>query len=249
MEKERNINLKLNYKDTIINATLIYRKRKNITIEIKPKDNVKIISPLNVPRKNIEQLVIDKGDWILQKLEEYKGMEDINSVKNYKSGEKLYYLGKEHILKINKLNSRKLVNPEIYIYDNNIIFNTNNDNEVYIKDKLKKWYKKESEKIILERLIRYKENSTIMMQLTPSSLKVKEQKKRWGTCTSKKDIYLNSKIVMARPKSIDYILVHEFSHLVHMNHSKDFYRFVESIMPDYKIEEAWLKQNSHKLFL
>ncbi|MGL5313289.1 MAG: M48 family metallopeptidase [Peptostreptococcaceae bacterium] len=248
MNKEKSINLELDYKETIIKAILIYRERKNITIEIKPKDKIKIISPLNIPRKNIEQLVINKGDWILKKLDEYKNMDDFNVEKEYKNGEKFYYLGKEYTLVINKVNNNRL-NPQVYIENNNIIIKTYNIDEEYIKENLKKWYKKESERVILDRLQRCREYSPIMMKLNPRSIKVKEQKKRWGSCTSKRDIYINSKIVMARPSSIDYILIHEFSHLVHMNHSKDFYNLVESIMPEYKKEEKWLKLNSYKLFI
>jgi predicted metal-dependent hydrolase len=54
---------------------------------------------------------------------------------------------------------------------------------------------------------------------------------------------------MARISSIDYILVHEFSHLVHMNHSKDFYSLVKKIMPSYIEEEDWLKENSYNVKL
>ncbi len=54
---------------------------------------------------------------------------------------------------------------------------------------------------------------------------------------------------MAKIDAIDYILVHEFSHLVHMNHSNDFYEFVKEIMPNYKEQEKWLKDNSYKLKL
>ena len=54
---------------------------------------------------------------------------------------------------------------------------------------------------------------------------------------------------MAKKEAIDYILVHEFSHLVHMNHSKDFYNLVQKIMPNYKKEEKWLRENSYKLTL
>ena len=89
----------------------------------------------------------------------------------------------------------------------------------------------------------------MMMKLIPSKLRVKEQKKRWGTCTSKRAIYINSKISMVRKEAIDYILIHEFSHLVHMNHSKDFYSLVKQMMPNYKEQEKWLKENSYKLKL
>ena len=54
---------------------------------------------------------------------------------------------------------------------------------------------------------------------------------------------------MLRVDVIDYILVHEFSHLVHMNHSKYFYNFVSEILPDFRERERWLRENSYKFNL
>ncbi|HSQ89744.1 SprT family zinc-dependent metalloprotease [Romboutsia sp.] len=248
MGKDKNKNeLCVTYKDRYIKSSVIYRKRKNITIIIKPKDNITIISPPNVDEKILKDLLIEKGGWILKKLEEYKDISDFNEEKEIKSGSKLFYLGEEYVLEI--ININKLPKPNIFINENKIILQTSNLESEYIKKALKDWYKKESEKVVLKYLIKCREKSKMMMNLIPSVLKVKEQKKRWGTCTSKRAIYINSKIAMARPKSIEYILVHEFSHLVHMNHSKNFYNLVESIMPEYKKEEEWLKKNSYKLTL
>lgn len=245
---KNNIDIIVKYKNSTIKAKLIYRKRKNITIQVKPKENITIISPTQIPKKKLEELLIEKGEWILKKLDEYKDVDYIED-KRLETGTKLFYLGKEYTLKVLIDEFNKPKKAKIYINENYIVFNGVSDENEYIKLALKDWYKKESEKIILERLISYREKSTIMMQLIPSKLKVKEQKKRWGTCTSKRAIYINSKVSMLRPKAIDYILVHEFSHLVHLNHSKYFYELVKSIMPEYKIEEEWLKKNSYKLNL
>ena len=248
MGKDKNKNeLYVTYKDRYIKSSVIYRKRKNITIIIKPKDNITIVSPPKVDEKILKDILIEKGDWILKKLDEYKDMKDFNEANELKSGSILFYLGEEHILQIIKID--KLKNPNVLKKENKIIVETSNEDNEYIKKTLKDWYKKESEKVILNSLEKCKENSKIMETLTSNVLKVKEQKKRWGSCTSKGAIYINSKIVMARPKAIQYILVHEFSHLVHMNHSKDFYKLVESIMPEYKKEEEWLKQYSYRLTL
>ena len=248
MGKDKNKSeIYVKYKDTYIKSSVIYRKRKNITIIIKPKDNITIVSPPKVDEKILKDILIEKADWILKKLDEYKDMKDFNEANELKSGSILFYLGEEHILQIIKID--KLKNPNVLKKDNKIIVETSNEDYEYIKKILKDWYKKESEKVILNSLEKCKENSKIMETLTPNVLKIKEQKKRWGSCTSKGAIYINSKIVMARPKAIQYILVHEFSHLVHMNHSKDFYKLVESIMPEYKKEEEWLKQYSYRLTL
>lgn len=246
-----NDELIVKYKDKEIKVNLIYRARKSISIQIKPVDNIVVISPKKVSKKFLKEVLIEKGDWILEKLEQYKGIEEFYKEKEYVSGEKFYYLGKEHALEVIEDLSLRNNKEKTFIEakDNKIKIVSSNLEKEYLKDSLKKWYKKESEKIVIDRILYCREKSQIMMKLIPSSVKVKEQKKRWGSCTSKRDIYINSKISMARPEVIDYILVHEFSHLVHMNHSKDFYNLVESIMPNYKIHEKWLKDNSYKLTL
>lgn len=244
--------LSVKYKGIEIKANLIYRNRKTITIQIKPKEQVTVISPNKVPRNIIKDILMEKGDWILEKLEEYNQIKDFYIEREFITGDKFFYLGEELILQVVENNCDENLrnkNPKIVVEDSKLVFKTNNTDKEYVKKYLKEWYKKESEKIVLERLIHCREKSQIMMQLIPSKLKVKEQKKRWGTCTSKRTIYINSKISMARVEAIDYILIHEFSHLIHMNHSKDFYNLVKSIMPNYKQNEDWLKKNSYKLIL
>lgn len=236
--------ISINYKDIEINANLIYRKRKNITIQIKPNCEVTLISPPNVSKKILEDILLKKGDWILKKLDNYKELEHLYKEKEYIDDEKFMYLGKEYNLKVIKDEEE-----DIFIKDDKILVKVKEKDKEYIKNKFKVWYKEESEKLVSERLIQLKKDSDIMAKLMPNKLKVKGQKKRWGTCTSKGYIYINSKISMAKKEAIDYILVHEFSHLVHMNHSKDFYNLVQKIMPNYKKEEKWLRENSYKLTL
>ena len=77
--------------------------------------------------------------------------------------------------------------------------------------------------------------------IEPRQVKIKEQKKRWGSCTYKGDLLFNWRAVIAPSPVIDYIIVHEMSHLVHKNHSSKFWKLVESILPDYRGRRKWLK--------
>ncbi len=164
--------------------------------------------------------------------------------REFKENEIFLYLGRQYKLKVIKDKFE-----EVYIEDDKIIVKVKNTEKEHIKSILKWWYKRESEIIVSKRIDYLKKNNKIIASLSPSIIKVKEQKWRWGSCTSENKIYINSKISMARISSIDYILVHEFSHLVHMNHSKDFYDLVEKIMPSYKKEEEWLRENSYMVKL
>lgn len=241
------------YNERLIKINVIYRQRKNISIRIRPKDKIDIISPKSVSYSFLKDVIIKKKDWILKTLDKYKDInEEFNEERNFVDGEIFYYLGKEYKLKIiydkNILNRNKNY-CYISLNNENLIIKINNYDKELIKDEIKKWYKFESEKLVMDRVEYLKNNNYIISTLSPNIIKIKEQKKRWGSCTSQKSIYINSRISMARLDVIDYIIIHEFCHLVHMNHSKDFYELVKQIMPNYKNSEIWLKENGYKLII
>lgn len=68
---------------------------------------------------------------------------------------------------------------------------------------------------------------------------------RWGSCTYKGGISISSRLLLAPNKVMDYVLIHELAHLVHMNHSPAFWQEVARAMPDYKEKEKWLKENDY----
>jgi predicted metal-dependent hydrolase len=68
-------------------------------------------------------------------------------------------------------------------------------------------------------------------------------KSRWGSCSSKKNLNFNVKLICFREEIIEYVVVHEMSHLIHMNHSKDFWKLVERLLPDYDARRKELKKD------
>ncbi len=82
-----------------------------------------------------------------------------------------------------------------------------------------------------------------------TSITVRDQKTRWGSCSSLGTLSFNYRLIFAPPAVLDYVVVHELCHLTHMNHSKDFWSMVASIMPDYKKHRQWLKEHGQELSL
>ncbi|MEA3371323.1 MAG: SprT family zinc-dependent metalloprotease [Campylobacterota bacterium] len=74
-----------------------------------------------------------------------------------------------------------------------------------------------------------------IMELRFDTLKFRKMRSRWGSCSSKRTITLNSQLLKVKKELIDYVIVHELAHLVHMNHSKKFHALVESYLPSSKI--------------
>lgn len=85
------------------------------------------------------------------------------------------------------------------------------------------------------------------MGVTYERLTVKDQKTRWGSCSAKGNLNFNWHIILAPEAVTDYVVIHELAHRIHMDHSAAFYRTVAAIMPDYRRQECWLKENGDSL--
>lgn len=82
-----------------------------------------------------------------------------------------------------------------------------------------------------------------------TSITIRDQKSRWGSCSSRGTLSFNYRLVFAPPKVLDYVVVHELCHLTHMNHSKDFWNLVGQVMPEYKEYKKWLREHGQELNL
>ena len=80
-----------------------------------------------------------------------------------------------------------------------------------------------------------------------TKITIRDQKTRWGSYSSNGTLSFSFRLMMAPPRILDYVVVHELCHLTHMNHSKEFWNMVETILPDYKEHRKWLKENGHTL--
>ena len=76
---------------------------------------------------------------------------------------------------------------------------------------------------------------------------VRDQRSRWGSCSSKHNLNFNWKLIMAPPQVLDYVVIHELCHLHEFNHSARFWRLVEGVMPDYEVWKKWLKKHGTEL--
>ena len=101
----------------------------------------------------------------------------------------------------------------------------------------------------IEERINYYRNYLSLRSILPAKISVKSLKSSWGSCSSNRNISFNWKLALAPPEILDYVIVHELCHLVHMNHSLEFWNLVEKVKPDAKACKIWLRKNGFLLDL
>lgn len=98
--------------------------------------------------------------------------------------------------------------------------------------------KKDALEILPQKVKHYAE----IMGVSPTGIKITSAKKRFGSCSGKNSLCFSFMLMQYPEEAVDYVVVHELAHIRHHNHSRDFYRFIEKYMPDYKEREKLLKK-------
>lgn len=83
-----------------------------------------------------------------------------------------------------------------------------------------------------------------LMGVTPTGIKITSARTRFGSCSGKNSLCFSWRLMLYPPAAVDYVVVHELAHIRHHNHSREFWNFVESVMPDYPARQSLLKMDN-----
>lgn len=86
-----------------------------------------------------------------------------------------------------------------------------------------------------------------LLNVSYGRITIRNQKTRWGSCSSKGNLNFNCMLMLTPDEVVDYVVVHELCHRIEMNHSKVFWNLVESVLPDYKERRKWLKEHGAEI--
>ena len=218
-------------------------RRKTVAFSV-IEEQVRIVVPKRLSEKRIQQLIQRKTPWIRRKLQIQSTIPPVRS-KEYVSGESFTYMGRNYRLKVleGSADGVKLENGQLVVrIPKNIQGKKKTDR---VEKQLKHWYINHAQEKMTEKTRRYAE----ILGVKPDTVAVRDYKSRWGSCSVKGEIKYNWKIIIAPNHIIDYVVVHELSHMRHPNHSRDFWRYVGRVIPDYRECREWLKENGRTLFI
>lgn len=202
----------------IYNVLVVKKNNKNSYIKIKDDLTIYVTTNYLTTKGEVKRMLDNEKDFLKRSLSRAR--------KKMEKDELFYYLGQKYDIILVPFE-----NTEVY------------DDKIYVKDmkSLDKWLKKEMKRIFSERL---EYNYDLFDEDIPfPKLKIRSMKTRWGVCNKRDNsITLNSKLIRYSIHEIDYVIIHELSHFVHFDHSKEFWETVRMHMPDYKKSVLILKE-------
>lgn len=218
----------LNMGEVQLPYTLIYAERKTLGISVNPEGSVWVKAPLTTTMEQIEQKLQKRAGWIIRQQQFFQSFGEVTPKRRYISGESHLYLGRQYMLRVTE-GKRNEVRYRGHYFE---VECTNKDK---VESLMNEWYNARAKlkfpeiaEPILQKFESY--------QVSPKGLYIQQMKYRWGSCTRSGKIILNRELIKTPRPCIEYVIVHEMCHLVHPNHTKEFYHLLEKIMPDW---EKW----------
>jgi predicted metal-dependent hydrolase len=203
------------------------RNSKNISIRVNKSGIVKVSLPYYTPYIAAKNFINKNIDWIEKKLTLF------NLQKNT-----YYYLGKN--IRLIKINQANIKGFNYNFNDNSLVIETNN-NFYSEEDLFFKWLREKANEYIPHRVYEFSRK----YGFDYNKVSIKNLTSRWGSCSNKKNLSFNLKLMYFKHEVIDYVVVHELCHLKEMNHSNKFWELVEKIIPNHKEYRKTLNKLHH----
>ena len=233
----------IQYGTKVIEFDVTYRNRKTIEIGVEPPNIVSVVAPDGIDDDMLLKHIKSKAKWVVQKLYDLREIQTQHIDREYVNGEAFLYLGRNYTLHL--IDDESIKKPITKLFQGKFTINTPVRNQLMLKSSMEDWYRQKTLEKVVERVAYYQK----YFEVEPAIIKVKEQKKRWASCTSKRELLFNWRCTMAPSWVLDYIVVHEMCHMIYMDHSREFWSLLNRIMPDYEKRRKWLKNYGIKMDL
>lgn len=220
-------------------------RRKTLSLQVKA-GCVEVAAPEKMPATQAHAFVEEKQQWVLRKLEEQHQRLAEEASYEFVEGEHFPFMGETYSLVL----GRAPLTQVHILRDRQVLYvllgnRSRKPQHEQIKQALQQWYRDQAERILTEKTLALANR----IGVTVAAIKLRQTRSKWGHCTRDGVIQYNWLIMQAPEPVIDYLVAHEVSHRVHLNHGKRFWNKVASVCPNYEQQRTWLREKSHRLGL
>lgn len=218
-------------------------RKKSVAFEVRAPDTMIVSAPRRLNRAVVERMAADRIDWAAARLAAIQRERERYGLPiRFVGGETLPYRGERIVLTSLVVPGcrRTAAKPA----DGRLIVTTGEAGDPELREMTSKavlsWYKRQA----LTELERAVERWSPVVGAAPASISVRNQRRRWGSCSARRVLSFNWRLIMAPPAVLDYVVVHELCHLLEPNHSRAYWRLVEKALPGHAAGRRWLRDNA-----
>lgn len=213
--------------------TVVRKNVKRISLRVLSDGTVQVTAPKRADKKMLDRFVEEKSSWILAQqkgLQEKKQYREAHMLENrYMDGGNMVLLGKGYPLRVEETGRKQLQ------WDGQCFHATGCVTADEVKHLAETFYRKQLEEVIIPKVNLDARRQLFFAELPDPEIQIRKMKASWGICYYKENrIRLNLWLAMAPPECIRQVLIHEYVHFFHPDHSAGFYGMLEKAEPRYK---------------
>jgi predicted metal-dependent hydrolase len=215
---------------------------RGITLSINHSRGLVATIPPRTPPGELTAFLLRKEKWILAKLDYYASFPKPSRIEALAEtgAARVRFLGAYYALKVMPASSSRI---KVELDEQATEIRVYCSSPRLVRRALVAWYRKQAERVFAARARAFAEE----MGLRVERIFIRSPRTNWGTCSAKRNLGFNWRLVLAPLPIIDYVVVHELAHLAQLNHSPDFWKIVGRYCPDFKERRKWLRENEREL--
>ncbi|MDZ4726359.1 MAG: SprT family zinc-dependent metalloprotease [Leptospira sp.] len=225
----------LKYPDLGYECEIKLSTGKNVTLSVYPNNRIVIRSPKRVSLNFINEFLLERKSWVQKQY--LKNKRENPQKTKFNEGEILPIFGANRTVTFS-LTEANQITPDKFILNIRSLRTENGR-----KKRALSFLKSE----LIKQAVPTIEHGTKKIGTKKYSLKIKSMKSLWGSCSPKNQITLNLALVFCPIFVIHYVILHEVAHTIELNHSKNFWKLLETLDPKFKNAEKWIKESGKKV--
>lgn len=217
---------------------VVRKVMKTCRLKVFPDGSVSLSLPIQADNTRAEAFLLDKANWIERKIEGFSKTTGYAATNEIHSGFSITMLGKDMVFSVSKAERNGIVSDGNTIH----ILVTDINNQQMIQKVFHDWWRTQAKEIISQRVDQW---YPVIRKYGVARPKVfiRKMNTLWGSCSATRGVVtFNLYLIKAKTACIDYVVLHELTHFLYPNHSKMFYAFLSSYMPDWKERKRILDQ-------
>ena len=214
-------------------------RARHVRFEVRPSTGLTVVVPRSYNLSNLQEVLNRRSTWILGKLAETARTVNTAAPTRLETGDTIPYLGRELTLVVEETKGPR---GEVELRNDTLKVQLQDPN-LDVALLLEKWYRKEAARVLGQRVGELAQD----IGVEPRRITVRGQKTLWASCSSSGALSLNWRLMLTPQRIVDYVLIHELTHLRELNHSRRFWHMVAAQCPQWQEHRKWLNDHEREI--